>query len=206
MGRAARNHGGTGGHGCVPLPGERPNFNQHVLGDQVLLRLVNQEKQPEVAAKEIERKFPMPDKDMKAQTDINAREVKSKLPIPSKYLQKESITMPTKLDIQKKLNIKNPSVGHAGHNLFNEEKPVTSVNPTMQPIAGSVSIVQLPLSPEKDVIPTRKITVSSITTPECRVSSLSLNIVPEASSEKKVSPVEFKVPLIVMHHQIPLLI
>ena len=41
MGRAARNHGGTGGHGCVPLPGERPNFNRHVLTDKNLLRLVS---------------------------------------------------------------------------------------------------------------------------------------------------------------------
>ena len=165
MGKAARNHGGTGGHGCVPLPGERPNFNQHVLGDQVLLRLVNQKKQPEVA---------------------------SKLPIPSKYLQEASITMLTKLKIQKTQNIKNPSVGHAGHDLFNEEKlvnsiPFTSVNPSMQPVASSVSIVQLPLSPAEEVIPTRKITVSSIATPEFRVSSLSLNIVQEVSSKKSDS-------------------
>ena len=34
MGRPARNHGGTGGHGCHPLPGERPNFNHHVISDK----------------------------------------------------------------------------------------------------------------------------------------------------------------------------
>ena len=39
MGRA-RNHGGTGGHGCLPLPGERPNFNRHVMSDKDLLYLV----------------------------------------------------------------------------------------------------------------------------------------------------------------------
>ena len=38
MGRAARNHGGTGGHGCVPLPGERPNFNRHIISDKTLFR------------------------------------------------------------------------------------------------------------------------------------------------------------------------
>ena len=41
MGRAARNHGGTGGHGCFPMPGERPNYNRHVINDKALLSLVN---------------------------------------------------------------------------------------------------------------------------------------------------------------------
>ena len=40
MGRAARNNGGTGGHGCHPMPGERPNFNRHVLSDQDLKSIV----------------------------------------------------------------------------------------------------------------------------------------------------------------------
>ena len=40
MGRAARNHGGTLGHGFLPLPGERPNFNCHVMSDQDLQCLV----------------------------------------------------------------------------------------------------------------------------------------------------------------------
>jgi hypothetical protein len=40
MGRPARNHGGTGGHGCLPLTGERPNYNHHVLKDKTLLTLV----------------------------------------------------------------------------------------------------------------------------------------------------------------------
>ena len=52
MGRAARNHGGTGGHGCVPLPGERPDFNRHVMSDTVLLSLVpNHKKKKQVEAK-----------------------------------------------------------------------------------------------------------------------------------------------------------
>ena len=41
MGRAARNHGGTGGHGYFPLAGERPNYNLHVLNDRALCSLVN---------------------------------------------------------------------------------------------------------------------------------------------------------------------
>ena len=40
MGRPARNHGGTGGHGCLPLPGERPNYSHHVLKDKTLQTLV----------------------------------------------------------------------------------------------------------------------------------------------------------------------
>ena len=39
MGKA-RNHGGTGGHGYFPLPGERPNYNHHVVADKELLNLV----------------------------------------------------------------------------------------------------------------------------------------------------------------------
>ena len=41
MGRPARNHGGTLGHGCLPFPGVRPNYNQHVLSDMTLQRLVH---------------------------------------------------------------------------------------------------------------------------------------------------------------------
>ena len=40
MGRPARNHGGTGGHGCHPLPGERPDFNRHVVSDKTLQKMV----------------------------------------------------------------------------------------------------------------------------------------------------------------------
>ena len=40
MGRAARNHGGTGGHGYFPLPGERPNYNNHIMQDMVLFNTV----------------------------------------------------------------------------------------------------------------------------------------------------------------------
>ena len=40
MGRAARNYGGTGGHGYLPLPGERPNYNRHVIQDKVLFNMV----------------------------------------------------------------------------------------------------------------------------------------------------------------------
>ena len=40
MGRPARNHGGTGGHGCQPLPGERPDFNRHVVSDKTLQKMV----------------------------------------------------------------------------------------------------------------------------------------------------------------------
>ena len=40
MGRPARNYGGTGGHGYLPLPGERPNFHRHLLQDTTLTFLV----------------------------------------------------------------------------------------------------------------------------------------------------------------------
>ena len=40
MGKAARNHGGTGGHGVSPMFGEKPNYNRHVMGDRLLLGLV----------------------------------------------------------------------------------------------------------------------------------------------------------------------
>ena len=45
MGRPARNHGGTGGRGCLPLPGERPNLNYHVLDDKTLQKLVQNSNQ-----------------------------------------------------------------------------------------------------------------------------------------------------------------
>ena len=52
MGRAARNHGGTGGHGYLPLPGERPNYNQHIMNDITLFSLVkNNERKAEKSDK-----------------------------------------------------------------------------------------------------------------------------------------------------------
>ena len=47
MGGAARNHGGTRGHGCSPLPGERPNFNHHTLSDKQLLGIIKSSKTTE---------------------------------------------------------------------------------------------------------------------------------------------------------------
>ena len=51
MGGGARNHGGTRGHGCLPLPGERANYNLHTLSDKKLSKIINcsdkvKEKQP----------------------------------------------------------------------------------------------------------------------------------------------------------------
>ena len=52
MGRPARNHGGTGGHGCHPLPGQRPNYNHHVLWDKTLQKMVkNACKEPGISTK-----------------------------------------------------------------------------------------------------------------------------------------------------------
>lgn len=44
MGGAARSHGGTLGHGCTPLQGERPNFNLHTLSDNTLSKIVKSNK------------------------------------------------------------------------------------------------------------------------------------------------------------------
>ena len=51
MGGGARNHGGTRGHGCLPLPGEMANYNLHTLSDKKLFKIINcsekvKEKQP----------------------------------------------------------------------------------------------------------------------------------------------------------------
>ena len=48
MGGAARNHGGTRGHGCSPLTGEKPNFNSHLLSDSQLLKIIKSNKINEV--------------------------------------------------------------------------------------------------------------------------------------------------------------
>ena len=60
MGRPARNYGGTGGHGCPPLPGERPNLNCHVMSDKTLLTMVQDtRKRPRRTPKiEILKDFP----------------------------------------------------------------------------------------------------------------------------------------------------
>ena len=48
MGRAARNYGGTRGHGYFPLPGEKPNFNHHIMNDCDLFSSVkSRERKPQ---------------------------------------------------------------------------------------------------------------------------------------------------------------
>ena len=49
MGGAARSHGGTRGHGYIPLQGERPNFNFHTLSDNTLSKIVKSNKVKTVA-------------------------------------------------------------------------------------------------------------------------------------------------------------
>ena len=41
MGGGTRNHGGTRGHGCFPLPGEKANLNLHILSDRKLFKVIN---------------------------------------------------------------------------------------------------------------------------------------------------------------------
>ena len=53
MGRPARNFGGTGGHGCLPLPGERPNFHRHLLKDKTLTTLVKSSMKQTQKTKEV---------------------------------------------------------------------------------------------------------------------------------------------------------
>ena len=54
MGRPARNHGGTGGRGCLPFPGERPNFNHHILDDKTLQKLVHNSNQKQGRSTKLE--------------------------------------------------------------------------------------------------------------------------------------------------------
>ena len=51
MGRA-RNHGGTGGHGYFPLPGEKPDYNRHVINDKTLTSLLSKSKGLKTSNKE----------------------------------------------------------------------------------------------------------------------------------------------------------
>lgn len=41
MGGPARNRGGTRGHGYIPLQGQKPNWNQHILSDKKLGKLIS---------------------------------------------------------------------------------------------------------------------------------------------------------------------
>lgn len=78
MGRPARNHGGTGGRGYVPLPGERPNFNYHVLDDTKLQNLVQNRVQKIVRSTKIETLKDIP-KNEKKQSRVKSHN-------PSDYL------------------------------------------------------------------------------------------------------------------------
>ena len=71
MGRAARNSGGTGGHGYFPLPGEKPNYNRHIMTDRALFGLVkdNERKPPLSGGLKVVQEEKM--KDMSREKDIS---------------------------------------------------------------------------------------------------------------------------------------
>ena len=76
MGGAARNHGGTRGHGCSPLLGERPNVNRHTLSDSTIIKMVKSkkvspEKQPTDRKLMIVKQLPRVERDWALQEKLN---------------------------------------------------------------------------------------------------------------------------------------
>ena len=175
MGRAARNHGGTGGHGCVPLPGERPNFNRHVLSDQTLLGLVNQKKHSEVTkAKEIEWKLLKSSKDPE---DDGTHKT------PNEQFSLKQL-LPSD---QKKPNAKNSVVKDPEKDKSKKEKaipsiPTPSVHPYMPTVTGTVSSVQMPLASVKETVSSVKLIGSSLEAPQYN-NSVPIVKIPGASVE-----------------------
>lgn len=94
MGRPARNHGGTGGHGCLPLPGERPNFHRHLLKDKTLTTLVKSSQKEPKKTKKVEIVKPFKNDDMKTTLakDSNNKTSLSEKELPASEKQKEHVT------------------------------------------------------------------------------------------------------------------
>ena len=121
MGRPARNHGGTGGHGCHPSPGERPNFNQHVISDKTLQKMVKNAKQEPGRSTKLEvfKYLPKHDENPKrvhsenpsnVVSHMGPRRISSDRPVDS-----ASIKVPKKVENDSQietLSVKEPNGGH----------------------------------------------------------------------------------------------
>ena len=93
MGGAARNHGGTRGHGCSPLPGERPNVNRHTLIDSTIFYMVKNkkvghEKQPTdqklMIVKQLPRIISKVIKKKQVSQDVQSRKKVEPMRVPNK--------------------------------------------------------------------------------------------------------------------------
>ena len=90
MGGAARNHGGTRGHGCSPLPGERPNFNHHTLSDSKLLVIMKSSKKSEKQTSDQKVKLVKEPHKLKRDRTNETSEVKKSQPVYKETIQSSS--------------------------------------------------------------------------------------------------------------------
>ena len=95
MGGAARNHGGTRGHGCSLVQGERPNINFHVLSDNILSKIVKSSKKGPVRNPS-DKKIMCVKKLLKVQTDEKNQHEEEKLDNPTIRKQQDSRLMKPK--------------------------------------------------------------------------------------------------------------
>ena len=186
MGRAARNHGGTGGHGRLPLPGERPDYHKHVMSDSILLKLVAYDKkkkqvepkdvgfqlalasakQPESTTKLLETSSKQPLNLKKSVTSTKLPVTSTKLPVTS---TKQSLTSTN----EKKKQVDPKDIGFA---FASAKQPESSpkqldtsckqpLNSTKKSVTSTKQLVtslkQSVSSPKEEVTSTKQLVTSS---------------------------------------------
>ena len=150
MGGGARNHGGTRGHGCLPLPGEMANYNLHTLSDKKLFKIIN-------CSEKVKEKGPANQKMMlvkvlpQVKTGVSLENVPQKVlegqyqKTEHKYKKKSSTRISTNvLKSQHKVDKKKPDVPAGGS--------AEAINDVTKDQASSVMKVEISVQSELAVV------------------------------------------------------
>ena len=152
MGRAARNHGGTGGHGCVPLPGERPNYNRHVMTDKTLLSLLSNNERKKLLGTGERQTDQCQQKSSDAQLP---KDDGLKNPLTSAKKPGNSAKQPL-TSVKQHMAFAKQSVSSANQPVTSAKQPVTSADQQMTSAIKPVSSAMQPVTSAKHQVPSAK--------------------------------------------------
>ena len=198
MGKAARNHGGTGGHGVSPMFGEKPNFNRHVMGDRLLLGLVPTNQQSMLSHQKVSSKLSMTGvvetlPDSCKVKRFNETGLQQAPPLRSPSQESASVK-------QSVASVKQhvPSVKQLGDSV---KQPGASVKPHVAPVKQPVALDKKPIALVKQSVAPVKQHVASVEQPvdlvENPVASVKQHV---ASGKQYVSSV--KKPVASVKHNV----
>ena len=186
MGGGARNHGGTRGHGCLPLPGERANYNLHTLSDKKLFKIIN-------CSEKVKEKEPSNQKLMLVKVLPQVKTGVSLEKVPQKVL--EGQYQKTEHKYKKKSSTRISTNVLRSHHKVDKKKPGVTTPQSVVPAGGSVEAINDVTKDQADPVRKVKNAVQSelavVVVPaggSAEVSNVQGNLVGRLESEKAAHP------------------